>query len=116
MRIAIAGATGNLGQQVVPRLLERGHEIRAMVRREADAEYLRRVDVEPVRADILEAATLPALVKGADVVLHLATAIPDLEASQDWSLNDRIRREGTVHLLVNFKGVDKQDDRSMLQR
>ena len=34
MRIAIAGATGNLGQQVVPRLLERGHEIRAMVRRE----------------------------------------------------------------------------------
>ncbi len=24
MRIAIAGATGNLGQQVVPRLLERG--------------------------------------------------------------------------------------------
>ena len=115
MRIAIVGATGTLGQQVVPRLRERGHKVRALVRREADAEYLRRVDVEPVRGDILEAATLPSLVEGADAVLHLATAIPDLEGPQDWSLNDRIRREGTRHLLAaaSAAGVDRYIQQSV---
>ena len=31
MRVAVIGATGVLGRQVMPRLIERGHEVRAIV-------------------------------------------------------------------------------------
>jgi nucleoside-diphosphate-sugar epimerase len=36
---------------------------------------------------------------GSEAALHLATAIPKPGGAQDWTLNDRIRREGTRHLL-----------------
>jgi len=36
MRVGVIGATGVLGRQVVPRLVERGHVVRGIVRRESE--------------------------------------------------------------------------------
>jgi 2-alkyl-3-oxoalkanoate reductase len=55
--------------------------------------------------DILKPATLPPVLDGCDVVLHLATAIPKPGEKLDWSNNDRIRREGTQHLLQACKAA-----------
>ncbi len=99
MRVLVAGATGVLGRQVVPRLIERGHEVRALVRREEQAERLRRMGLDAVLGDVLDRESLFRAAEGREAALHLATAIPRVGEAQDYSLNDRIRREGTANLL-----------------
>jgi nucleoside-diphosphate-sugar epimerase len=100
MRTIVIGATGVLGRHVVPRLLERGHQVRAVVRAPQQAALFQRKGVEAVLGDILDAASLHAAVTGGEAALHLATAIPKPGGPQDWGHNDRIRREGTQNLLV----------------
>lgn len=99
MRILVVGATGVLGRNVIPRLLERGHAVRAVVRRTEQAGILRGLGVETFPGDILDQDSLYVAARGCDAALHLATAIPRTPGG-DWSANDRIRREGTRHLLA----------------
>lgn len=100
MRIGIVGATGVLGKQVAPRLIERGHVVRAIVRHEPEAARLRRLGIDAILGDILDRSSLSNGLEGCDAALHLATAIPRAGIpNPDWSLNDRIRREGTSNLL-----------------
>jgi 2-alkyl-3-oxoalkanoate reductase len=100
MRVAIVGATGVLGKQVVPRLIERGHAVRAIVRHESQVARLRRLGVDAVPGDILDPGSLSRGLVGCDAALHLATAIPRVGTpNPDWSLNDRIRRQGTRNLV-----------------
>jgi len=100
MRVVVVGATGVLGRSVVPQLVERGHAVRAVVRRPEQARVLERLGVEATPGDILDPASLDHAAAGCDAALHLATAAPRPGASMDWALNDRIRREGTHHLLA----------------
>lgn len=58
MRILVAGATGVLGRNVVPRLQERGHEVCTVVRRAEQTTALRRLGVEAANVDILDPASL----------------------------------------------------------
>jgi nucleoside-diphosphate-sugar epimerase len=95
MNIAVIGATGVLGHHVIPRLVERGHQVRAIVRQTAQAERLQCLGVEAIVGDILDLDTLAPATVHCDAALHLATAIPKAGHAQDWSMNDRIRREGT---------------------
>jgi 2-alkyl-3-oxoalkanoate reductase len=99
MQILVLGASGVLGRQVVPRLVERGHAVRAIVRRAEQARALQVTGAEPVLGDILDQESLHAAARNCDAILHLATAIPRT-GDGDWSRNDRIRREGTDNLLA----------------
>jgi nucleoside-diphosphate-sugar epimerase len=89
-----------LGRQVTPRLRERGHEVRVVVRKPEQAAKFQRLGVNAVLGDILDAASLRSAVTGCEVALHLATVIPKSDGPQDWAPNDRIRREGTQYLLT----------------
>jgi nucleoside-diphosphate-sugar epimerase len=100
MNIAVIGATGALGRHVVPRLVERGHHVRAIVRQPSQVEKLSRMGVEAVLGDILIPETLVPATGNCDAALHLATAIPKTGKAQDWRMNDRIRREGTHNFLA----------------
>ncbi len=100
MQTIVIGATGVLGRHVVPRLLERGHHVRAVVRTPQQAVMCQRQGAEAVLGDILDAASLHVAVTGCEAALHLATAIPKPGGPQDWGPNDRIRREGTQNLLI----------------
>ncbi len=100
MRVLVVGATGVLGRHVVPRLLERGHGVRAIVRDRKNMAFLQQMGAEPVVGDILDGDSMQAAARGCDAALHLATAIPRSGSDRDWSLNDRIRREGTRNLLA----------------
>lgn len=98
MKTFVVGATGVLGRNVIPRLLERGHQVRALVRNREQARFLEQMGAEVVIGDIFDRTSLEAASRECDTALHLATAIPK-NGNQDWSLNDRIRREGTRNLL-----------------
>lgn len=102
MRIFIAGATGILGRGVIPRLLERGHEVVGLARSEENEILLRKLGAEARRADLFDPKEVTASSEGCDAVLHLATAIPTKSRSTraDWAVNDRIRRDGTRNLVA----------------
>jgi nucleoside-diphosphate-sugar epimerase len=99
MRVFVIGATGVLGRHVIPRLLEQGHEVRAVVRQPVQVEVLRPLGVEAFVGDILDAASLLAPVAGCDAALHLATATPKYGEPRDFTRSNQIRREGTCNLL-----------------
>jgi nucleoside-diphosphate-sugar epimerase len=117
--IAVVGATGVLGRHVVPRLLEHGHAVRALVRDPLAGDRLRSLGVAAVLGDILRLDTLTPALAGCDAVLHLATAVPRPGQRRDFSANDRIRRDGTRNLLqaCESAGVSRylQQSIAMLQ-
>jgi nucleoside-diphosphate-sugar epimerase len=81
VRVLVTGAGGFLGQTVVDRLLERGHEVRAIVRPSSQTpSWSNRVEV--FRADLRVAKDLLSAFDGADAVLHLAAATSGSEDAQ----------------------------------
>jgi nucleoside-diphosphate-sugar epimerase len=101
MRVLVVGSTGVIGRHAIPRLIERGHQVRAVARHAEQVDRLRRLGVEGFVGDILDPDSLLAPADGVDAILHLATSIPSRDGSRgSWELNDRIRREGTRNLLL----------------
>ncbi|WP_018502820.1 SDR family oxidoreductase [Parafrankia discariae] len=89
MRILVTGATGYIGGRLAPRLLRQGHLVRCMTRdpaRLADVDWARLPDVEVVRADALDPASLPAAMEGVDVAYYL---IHSIDTGGDFSAVDR---------------------------
>jgi 2-alkyl-3-oxoalkanoate reductase len=106
MRILIAGATGAVGQHLVPMLLDQGHEVVAMTRTPAKADGLRAQGAMPVVADALDRDAVFGAVLGAepDVVVHQLTALTGLDADMKhfdrvFAQTNRLRTEATRHLL-----------------
>jgi uncharacterized protein YbjT (DUF2867 family) len=67
--VFVSGATGYLGRAVVPRLAERGHRVRALVRRGSEKKLP--AGCEPVSGDALDEATFAGAVAPADTLLQL---------------------------------------------
>jgi dihydroflavonol-4-reductase len=66
----ITGATGFVGWHVASRLLERGENVRALVR---DPARLRELDgVDPVQGDLRDPASLDRAIQGCGVLYHIA--------------------------------------------
>jgi nucleoside-diphosphate-sugar epimerase len=72
MRVLVTGATGRVGSRLVPRLVERGHSVRVLLRKEAEAESLARQGAGPILGDLRRPETLVEAVEGAEAVVHLA--------------------------------------------
>ena len=71
MRIALTGATGFVGRYTLDRLIEAGHEVRALTRR-AQGE---RASVEWISGSLEDAASLDRLCASCDAVLHIAGVV-----------------------------------------
>src|ERR671915_276807 len=54
MKVFIAGATGAIGRQLVPRLVDRGHEVYGMTRHASKKPLVRDLGARPVVADALD--------------------------------------------------------------
>lgn len=105
LRVAVIGASGALGMQTVPRLVERGHEVRALSTSAQTLARLRPYGVAGHVGSILDPVSLAPMLAGCNAVMHLATAIPPhgtgaADAAKIWALNARIRTEGTENLLA----------------
>ena len=104
MRVFVAGATGAIGQQLVPRLVAAGHEVHGMTRSESKQAMLEELGAVPVVADALDPAQVAEAVARArpDVIVHQLTAIGSVDPrhfDRDFALTNRLRTEGTDHLL-----------------
>jgi dihydroflavonol-4-reductase len=72
VRILVTGATGFLGGHLVPRLVARGDEVRALVRTETSDDTLREQGVEVVRGDVLDIDAVRKAAAGRELVFNLA--------------------------------------------
>jgi dihydroflavonol-4-reductase len=107
MKTLVTGGTGFVGANVVRMLLQRGTEVRALVRPRSDTQNLDQLDVELVAGDLRDRGSLEAALEGCDTVYHVA-AMYALWAANPKEIYDS-NVTGTVNLLeaAGQAGVEK---------
>lgn len=110
MRVFVAGATGAIGRQLVPRLVEAGHEVHGMTRSESKQAMLDELGAVPVVADALDPDQVAEAVGRArpEVIVHQLTALGEVDMrhlERGFALTNRLRTEGTDHLLSAGQAV-----------
>jgi nucleoside-diphosphate-sugar epimerase len=109
MRVFVAGATGVIGRQLVPRLVATGHEVHGMTRSESKQAMLHELGAVPVVADALHPDQVAEAVTraGPDVIVHQLTALAGVMSysERDAAPTNRLRTEGTEHLLSAGQAV-----------
>ena len=97
MRIFVAGATGAVGRQLLPLLLEAGHEVLGSSRTAQGLEQIRSQGARAIEVDVFDAALLSTTVAAAkpDAIIHQLTALSS-GSSLD---NAKMRIVGTRHLV-----------------
>jgi 2-alkyl-3-oxoalkanoate reductase len=112
MKVFVAGATGALGTQLVPMLVDHGHEVVGMTRTASKQEALRALGARPVVADALDPDAVARAVAEAEpeVIVHQLTALSgrlDLRhVDRYFATTNRLRTEGTDHLLAAGRAVE----------
>src|SRR3954452_17227181 len=105
MRVFVAGASGAIGQQLLPMLLAAGHTVHGMTRSASKAETIRSVGADPIVADAFDAeAVATAIARAApDVIVYEMTAISPSAGvrnlDRELAVTNRLRTEGTRNLL-----------------
>jgi nucleoside-diphosphate-sugar epimerase len=106
VRVFLAGATGAIGRQLVPRLISAGHEVTGTTRSSQRAAELEASGANAVVLDALDRGAVHDAVAAAapDAVIHQLTALPQRidprKVERDFVLNDRLRSEGTEILIT----------------
>ncbi len=88
MKILVTGATGYVGGRLIPRLLERGHEVRVLVRdarRVSGRSWSEKVEVW--EGDLTKPDTLSGVCLEVDAAYYL---VHSMESSKDFAATDRI--------------------------
>jgi nucleoside-diphosphate-sugar epimerase len=91
---AVTGATGFVGPHLVAALARHGWKLRLLIRRWTPLPSLAGVEAEIVWGDLSDAASLEALVAGADAVVHAAGLIKARRPAEFEAVN----RDGTARL------------------
>ncbi len=87
MTVLVTGATGRVGSRLVPRLLQRGFAVRALVRDAGRAQPLAERGAELLEGDLLDASARERAVAGADAVVHLGAAFRGVEEAEIAAVN-----------------------------
>jgi nucleoside-diphosphate-sugar epimerase len=116
MKVFVAGASGALGAQLVPRLVAAGHEVVGMTRTPSKQDGLRALGAEPVVADALDSEAVARVVGEAEpeVIVHQLTALSGTLSASDMRhpersaaaiMTNRLRTEATDYLLAAGRAV-----------
>jgi nucleoside-diphosphate-sugar epimerase len=104
MRIFLAGATGAIGKQLVPRLVAAGHDVVGTTRSQSRQDAIRQMGATPAVVDALDADQVAEAVAKAqpEVIVHQLTAIDGFDTrhfDRTFAATNRLRSAGTDHLL-----------------
>ena len=106
MRVFVTGATGAVGQYLVPGLVAAGHQVTATTRSPGKVAQLRAAGAEPAVMDGLDREAVIAAVRAAapEVIIHQMTALADLRAprrvDKEFAVTNELRTTGTDNLLA----------------
>jgi 2-alkyl-3-oxoalkanoate reductase len=106
MRVFVTGATGALGQHLVPGLVAAGHEVTATTRTPGKVARLRATGAAPVLLDGLDREAVIAAVLAAEpeVIVHQMTALSRMRSLRNpdkvFTATNELRTRGTDNLLA----------------
>ena len=86
MQILVTGATGFVGQSLVPALLDAGYDVRALSRSRSKAEEVLDPSVEVVEGDVLDSGSLVDALENVDLAYYL---VHSLGAGHEYEKRDR---------------------------
>lgn len=93
MKVFLTGASGFVGTEIGKRLVEAGHEVRALVHKSNSLPH----GMQAVQGDILNRDSLVTAMQGCDAVVHLVGIIR--EAPQKGVTFQRMHVEGTQNVV-----------------
>jgi nucleoside-diphosphate-sugar epimerase len=105
MRVFVAGATGVIGQYLVPGLITAGHEVTASTRSALKANQLKGQGATPVIVDGLDREAVLKAVTAAqpEVIIHQMTALTSMKSfrnlDKQFTVTNELRSTGTDYLL-----------------
>ena len=94
-RALVSGANGFVGSYITENLLEKGYQVRVMVRRTSDLSALEGLNVEYVYGDVTNPESLPGTVEGMETIFHVA----GITRSKDIRQFDIVNAEGSGNLM-----------------
>lgn len=102
-RVFLAGASGVIGQQLIPQLIEAGYVVGGMTRSSGKADRIAELGAEPIVCDVFDRDTLLKAIAEfePDFIVNELTDLPDdvTKIPEHGELNARIRTEGTQNLI-----------------
>ena len=106
MKALVTGASGFIGGHIVDRLLDEGHEVRALVRSTSDTTHLRDREVPLAVGDVTDPPSLEAACEGMDWVFHTAAVVGNYGT---WEHYREVGVKGTQNVIdASAKaGVDR---------
>jgi 2-alkyl-3-oxoalkanoate reductase len=105
MRVFVAGATGVIGQYLVPGLISAGHDVTASTRSPAKANQLKDQGATPAIVDGLDRQAVLKAVAAAqpEVIIHQMTALTGMRSfrhfDKEFAVTNELRSTGTDYLL-----------------
>lgn len=102
MRIFVTGAGGFIGGSIAAGLAADGHQVRGLIRREAQADALRAAGIEPVTGSLDDAALLAGEARAADAVINAADSD---HAGAVEALIEALRGSGKVLLHTSGSSI-----------
>jgi nucleoside-diphosphate-sugar epimerase len=106
MRVFLTGGTGYIGRTLARRLVETGHEVRALVRPTSQAEPLERLGVTTFTGDIADRYSMREGMSGADWVIHAAAEL-DLSGPEERMRQANVQGSENVASLAYKLGVGR---------
>lgn len=106
-KVALTGATGFIGSHVLTELQERGHEVTALVRDDAQAESVAARGATPTVVDLYDRAAVASLLNDADGAIHTASPGDETSADLDAAVVDAAidAFAGTGKPYIHISGV-----------
>lgn len=106
MKIFVAGASGVIGRLLLPQLIQAGHEVIGMTRKEEQREAIEQLGAKAILADVFDRGQMVEILNEVkpDVVIHQLTSLSQGSSAE----NARIRIEGTRNLVDAAKQAKVQ--------
>jgi dihydroflavonol-4-reductase len=106
MKVAVTGATGFVGGQLMEALRARGDEVACLVRSPEKARDIAKAGARLVTGTLEDEAALRALAEGAEIFYHVAGAVTSLGSNGQF---ERVNRQGTEAVVraVRAAGVPR---------
>src|SRR5204863_7654966 len=103
MRTLVTGATGKVGHAISSALLDRGDQVRALVRDPTRAASVLPAGIEPVRGDVTDPESLAVAVEGCELVFN-SMGMPE-QWVKDEAIFDRVNAVGSAEVAAAAKSA-----------